>query len=263
MQSHNEEYGILDVLAVLRRIWILLLLLPLGAAALVGIWAYSSDPSGKDRLVISSRISLSVADQNTLDFQQILETVASDIGASGSDSAAVNLTIFNLTQTPVDGMSIVQLTIDFRPDVDGTRLIHGMLDIIGDKVARRHLDPEQDASTEALEARHATLLSLWTSLTDGQDLPTEPDRRPPTDGVSNLAELSIALSLLEDTLSDTRNRAEELWSVLEPPGEPAATQRSFRWVRLPIAAFVGTLLSILLIALTVDTIRMAMRRRIS
>ena len=263
MQSHNEEYGILDVLAVLRRIWILLLLLPIGAAAVVGLWAYSSDPSGRDRLVISSRMSLPVADRTTLDFQQALETAASKIGASGSDGDAIKLTVFDLSPTPVDGMSIIQLTIDFRPDVDGRRLIDDMLVMIGNEVARRHLDLAQDARTAGLEARYATLQNLWTSLTSGQVLPLEANRRPTPDGASNLGELSIALSLLEANLSDSRNRVEQVWSVLDPPGEPTATQRSFRWVRLPIAAFVGTLLFILLIAFTADTIRMAMRRRIS
>lgn len=258
MRSQDDEYGLLDVIAVLRRVWVILVVLPAIAAAALGYWAYKTDSGRENRLIVTSVISLPATDRPIIDFQQQLQVTAAGFDTGDRAAADATLTAIDLPSSTGDGLNNVSLSISFKPGVDGSRLMQALLASIGNTVRERHYDPELLARIDLLETRQARLNALWEDLT----------KRPPASSDSTLSNealtlssLSIAVSLLGADLTVAKASATQALTILGQPGEPVPAEKSMRWTRLPIAAFIGTALFILFATFTIDSIRLAMRRR--
>ncbi len=253
----SSEYSMLDVVTVLSRMWIPLLTLPLIAGLGVGYWAYPKAQK-EVHLQVASVVSMPSLDALIIDLPELF---GRDVAANPGQ--APTLVTYNLGATNQGARSVMKLVVQAPSEEEAASSMRAFLERLARTVDARDSGSERRTEIDALKDRAETLTKLWDALKNSGSVPGGDATAALALPIHALASASVANALVEveRALSRQESGASEANLRIEVPPGPAVVApiaKASSWIRLPIAAVVGTAFIVVILAFALDGVR---RRR--
>lgn len=248
----EEVYDILDVIRVVRGVWVAAAVVAATAACLVGLWAFPSAREVADLSGVEAIITVPTGSVGMSDVRKELLAIATASGEAGPSFAPA------IEEIPSEaGPTYRSLRVRISSPVsrDEGQWLDEVVRRISVAVDQYDADINQQ-SAEIDRRRHLIegLLDRLVTTTETQSAVTTAAT------ASAFASLVSTLSDLED---DTRELAERGRGplVVTKSEPPSVVVSNLQWLRFPIVAAIAGVLAVLLVGFTIDGIRLAEARR--
>lgn len=253
LSDFDESYDLLDVLRVVKNVWVFIVFIPMLVALALGSWGYISSheesPHSRSRATI--RIPAGAFQAGAA--ERILNETPELIAIDGESHT---LSIIDIPSAFQPVYRTLQLTLVAAPGMDSRALLKEAIEWLQSAFLETRVQNEQEIGKLKGYRR---VLAEYFDLFESNAFPESVDAR-------TVSEASAALSLI-DAIQELDGRIENLEELrqssleLLEPATLVRSEPSLRWIRFPIFGAVGALIVVLFVAFTIDRLQIAAARR--
>ncbi len=256
MSEQQQDYSALQIILIARRAWLGILLPAILVGLVSGWWSYSQSLPTVGYRQTRAIVSMPAVDSHVEDIDAIFieskTTASKTVSASDQDLAKSTLTVTGLGDFDRGRGSLLQLLVKSPSSDFATAVLKQLLADLNAEVMARH--PGQNtAGKDEFDKRIAELNALLDEVR-AKDAPTTADANSRATAISSLL---ASLSTIELAKNSLAQQAQFQVRVELPPTAPSPSpdDSGWRWLRVPILAFLASAILALLVVLLVDATR--------
>ena len=257
MSEQQQDYSALQIILTARRAWLAILVPAILVGLVAGWWSYSQSLQTRGYHQTRAIVSIPAVDSHVEDLNAIFnesERVASKtVSISEQDLAKSALVVTGLGDFDRGRGALLQLLVKSPSPDFATAALKQLLSDLNAEVEARHPGQNAVASEDRFDKRIAELNALLEEVRS-KEAPTTADANSRAIAISNVL---ASLSTVELARNDLAQQAQFQARVELPPTAPSPSpdDSGWRWLRVPILAFLASAILSLLAVLLVDAAR--------
>ncbi|MBN9332135.1 hypothetical protein [Devosia sp.] len=252
MAETERTYDLLDILRVIKGIWLWVVLVPVLSAIVVGVWASMS----------SENASLPFRSQAIVRFPTDafpsgeVERLIQPSGSNVSEQFAQVVLVEEVPGRLAPDYKTLKLTLDSASAAEGDAALEALVHLLAEGV--QSFDTQNQLMMRDIADKRELLTNYLAALDEAPSSPQSAEELIAR--ANSAASLVSALGSLDAQLRQVQEVGGGPLVVVSPVDtQPYAA--GLQWIRLPIVAAIGGLLAVLFVAFTQDGLRLAAARR--
>ena len=253
MSRSEHPYDILDVIRVIKGVWILLIVVPVTFAGIIGAWAYTRAQETPDPHRFWAAVNVPSDLAQTLNVNSQIITAAEEKGLARSEFSS---SIAEMASDRGLPYRTIQMSLQIYSSVDGRSVLENALLKLSENVEKYSTDI--DLTVLSVIEKRRTLERYFNVLAASDN--TTQDVATTAAVASGLASIVSASRELDADVARFATLGSGPLEIVTPVSGPDILPNT-RWIRFPVAAGFTGLLAVLFVAFTLDGIRHSTARR--